>query len=128
MTYPRNDRLSITLALAAIAEILIGFALFFLCTPAQPQPRITPKVVCERNGGPAAGWVYVPATNQCYGPGTHALFPLPDTVAPTNAPAPEPLCRFHTRRDGKRTVSEWMPCKQITKCRKPCWIEREKVK
>ena len=112
----RNDRLSITLALAAIAEILIGFALFFLCTPAQPQTRITPKVVCERNGGPAAGWVYVPATNQCYGPGTHA----PE-------PAPEPLCRSHSRRDGKRTVSEWMPCREITKCKKPCWIEKEKA-
>ena len=111
----RNDRLSITLALAAIAEILIGFALFFLCTPAQPQPRITPKVVCERNGGPAAGWVYVPATNQCYGPGTHA----PE-------PAPEPQCRYHNRVDRKWVVSDKMPCKEITKCRKPCWIEREK--
>jgi hypothetical protein len=32
-----NDRLSITLGIAAIAEIIIGFALIFLCAPAQPQ-------------------------------------------------------------------------------------------
>jgi len=114
MTYPRNDRLSITLAVAAIAEILIGFALIFVFAPAHSQPRITPKIVCERNG---AGWVYVPATNQCYGPGTHA----PE-------PAPEPQCRYHNRVDRKWVVSDKMPCKEITKCRKPCWIEKAGVK
>jgi hypothetical protein len=97
-----------------IAGMFVGIMLAGILT--HSQTRITPKVVCERNG---AGWVYVPATNQCYGPGTHA----PE-------PASEPLCRSHSRNleNHKRTVSEWMPCREITKCRKPCWIEREKVK
>jgi hypothetical protein len=113
MTYPQRNLLAIGLASMIVLIIL---ALAFVVLDAHSQPRITPKVVCERNG---AGWVYIPATNQCYGPGTHA----PE-------PASEPLCRSHSRNleNHKRTVSEWMPCREITKCRKPCWIERERVK
>ena len=78
----------------------------------------TPEEVCRRNSLTEKGWEYIAETNTCLGPSTLYHAPV----------SPEPLCRFHTRRDGKRAVSEWMPCKQITKCRKPCWIEKAGVK